>query len=275
MKILFVDFLNAVWRASVGFGFPNPDVNDDYVIVYNFYRNLRPLVEMFSPDKMYFVLEGSPQFRYDILPQYKGNRLNKQTDDKRDKFHANTKVILEMARFLPVTLAKAAAYEADDTISTLVEKNKQHEMVVLTNDSDYLQLLQRGYENLKVYSPIKKEFMAKPEFPYVDWKCLNGDKSDNIPGILKPAKVKRVMEKVGGLEEFLGVEEQKVAFEKNKALIEFRSVPDEEILAESFDGDFVALREKFEAMEFKSMLVDKTWSKWVKTFDCLKNENRT
>ena len=57
MKVLFLDAYNLIYRAKSGF------TKGDYYVVYNFFRGLRPLVEKFSPDKVYFVLEGAPQFR--------------------------------------------------------------------------------------------------------------------------------------------------------------------------------------------------------------------
>ena len=51
----------AAWNAEESYCY-----GDKYLYVYNFFRNLRPLIEDFAPDKAYFVLEGRPQFRYDL-----------------------------------------------------------------------------------------------------------------------------------------------------------------------------------------------------------------
>src|SRR3974377_2201126 len=103
-KILFIDAHNAMWRASIGFGpkktsaptqsspesgtedgwemVPGPPAppeppkerTEEYVLIFNFFRNLRPIIEQFQPDKAFFVLEGHPQFRYDLYADYKANR---------------------------------------------------------------------------------------------------------------------------------------------------------------------------------------------------------
>src|ERR1700722_12362377 len=110
-KILLLDFYNQVWRACITFGPPvkheqcidctkekHPvkthhcncgatwEVDTDeqfcygerYVFVYNFFRNLRPQIEQFQPDKVFICLEGHPRFRYDLYADYKANRIIKQ-----------------------------------------------------------------------------------------------------------------------------------------------------------------------------------------------------
>ena len=68
MNILLLDAYNLIYRAKSGF------MKGEYPVVYNFLRGLRPLVEKFSPDKVYFVLEGKPEFRINLNDAYKANR---------------------------------------------------------------------------------------------------------------------------------------------------------------------------------------------------------
>lgn len=306
-KILLIDAHNAIWRASVGFG-PKQNhqvcvgtcnhklagegkahctcgqewilddqrcfsqANEDYVIIYNFFRNLRPIIEQFEPDKCFFVLEGHPQFRYDLFADYKANRLVKQATkkDTMDKFHRSKREIVRLMQYLPITTARAANYECDDVIATFCEDMKSEDLTVLSNDSDYIQLLQRGYSNIKIYNPIKKEFMESPTYPYVAWKCLNGDKSDNIPSILKPKKALDTVNSPELFAKFLEVEENRANFNVNRQLIEFRSVPVEEIVLKEGIKDFATLKQEFAVMKFESIINDKSWDKFHKTFDCLK-----
>jgi len=69
MKVLFLDAYNLIYRAKSGF------TKGDNPVVYNFFRGVRPLIEKFEPQKVYFVLEGNPIFRKEISSgDYKGNR---------------------------------------------------------------------------------------------------------------------------------------------------------------------------------------------------------
>lgn len=303
-KVLLIDGHNAMWRASIGFGPPVPHgqcyhcsdkharvndtihcmcgakldttdgkcYNEKYVHIFNFFRNLRPQIEDGSPDKVFFVLEGHPQFRYDLFSDYKANRIVKQASrqDALDKFQVAKSEIVRILQHLPVTIARAASYEADDTIATLCENMKDEDLTVITSDSDFIQLLQRGYQNLTIYNPIKKEAMVAPEYPYVAWKCLNGDKSDNIPALLKPKKALEAVNNPEAFRKFMDVEENRANFSINRQLIEFRAVPEEEIELKEGLRDYQKLRAEFTIMDFQSIINDKSWEKYTKTFDCIR-----
>jgi len=287
-NILLIDFHNALWRASIGFApkksAPPADpwsgsaivepnkISDQFVIVFNFFRNLRPIIEQFSPDKCFCVLEGHPQFRYDLFPEYKANRITKQASkkDTLDRFYASKDIVVNLLGYLPITLARAANYEADDLIATLCDNLKDEKLTVLSADNDYVQLLQRGYPNCQIYNPIKKVFMEAPDYPFIAGKCLLGDKSDNIPNLLGPKKALKTISSPELFAAFMEVEENKANFNINRQLIEFRSIPEEEIVFKEGKKDFVKLKDEFAKMEFQSIINDKSWAKYTSTFDCLK-----
>jgi len=273
-KILFIDAHNQMWRACVKFGNVQPDVSDEEVFTFNFFRNLRPLIEQFAPEKCFFVLEGHPQFRYDLYPEYKAHRIVKQADAKSqsttDRFFRTRDIIVPLMHNLPITTVRAADYEADDVIATLCDNMKNEDLTVISNDSDYIQLLQRGYANCKIYNPIKKTFAEAPEYSYVAWKCLAGDKSDNIPKLLTPKKAVAAASDPEILRKFLESEENRANFNMNRQLIEFRSVPLEEISFKEGIKNFQALKTSFANMKFESIINDKSWEKYTKTFDCIK-----
>ena len=261
-KILFIDLQNQIWRALIKFG---PDIvhqqcfidkncdhvnhkphckcgspwdteqvfcyGDKYSIVFNFFRNLRPQIENFAPDKCFAVLEGHPQFRYDLYANYKANRLIKTASRSNNqlKISEAKEVIMALLPHLPITLAKADKYEADDTIASLCDNLKEEDLSIISGDSDFIQLLQRGYHNIRIYNPIKKVDMEAPQYPYVAWKCLAGDKSDNIPNLLGPKKAVATASNPELLQKFLQIEENRANFSINRQLIEFRSIPMEEI----------------------------------------------
>src|SRR5690606_32461613 len=111
-----------------------------------------------------------------------------KSQDTLDQFSEQSRIVIDLIKKLPITSIRAANYECDDLIASLCDDMKDEELTVLSNDSDFIQLLQRGYSNINIYNPIKKEFMVAPEYHYVGWKCLSGDSSDNIPKLLTPKK---------------------------------------------------------------------------------------
>lgn len=271
-KVLFFDGHNAIWRACIKFGAAPTDQDDSVIFTFNFFRNLRPLIEDFAPDKCFFVLEGHPQFRYDLFSDYKANRIIKMASrqEANEKFLAAKDIILPLLHYLPITVVRAAAYEADDVVATLCENMKTEDLTVLSNDSDYIQLLQRGYSNIRIYNPIKKVDMEAPAYPYVAWKCLAGDKSDNIPSLLKPKKVMEAINSPDVFKKFMEVEENRANFSVNRQLIEFKPVPEDEISLMEGAPNFDKLREEFAKMKFESIINDKSWEKYRRTFDCIK-----
>jgi 5'-3' exonuclease len=175
-------------------------------------------------------------------------------------------------KYLPVTIARAANYECDDVIGTLCDNLKDEDVTVLSGDSDFIQLLQRGYNNCKVYSPIKKSFMSAPDYPYVAWKCLSGDSADNIPGFkgIGDKTAQKLLKDPEKFKKFMAVEENRAQFSIFRQLIEFRSVPEDEIVLVEGVRDFLKLKDEFNKMKFASITNDTSWNKYTKTFDCIK-----
>ena len=292
-KILFIDFMNFLYRASIAFrpGVKHQYAGDDlceckspwdseksicygeeYLYVYNFFRNLRPIIEQFSPDKCFIVMEGHPKFRYDLFPDYKANRIIKRASNQSsfDKLINSSQIIANLMQYLPLTMARAQDYECDDVIGTLCENLKEEHLTVVSNDSDFIQLLQRKYKNMFLYSANKKEYISAPNYPYVAWKSLNGDKSDNIPGLVKPKKAMLLATNPSEFSEFMKVEENRANFAVNRELIEFSNVPEDEIKLVEGISNFKELKNKFDEMKFESITNEVSWNKFCKTFNCIK-----
>lgn len=277
-KILFIDAMNFIHRANLAFsGFNqksyDDNTNEEFVLIFNFFRNLRPIIEKFSPQKCFFVLEGRPQFRYDLLPTYKANRIVKTAsaqESKQDLLEKADKIV-ELMQYLPVTIAKAVNFECDDVIGTLCKDLSSEDLTIISNDTDYIQLLQRGYGNIKVYSPTKKAFLEAPTVPYIALKSLVGDKSDNIEGFKGIGNVKatKMLSDPDIFEKFMSIEENRALFSINRSLIEFADIPLEEISFIEGNENFDALKEAFIEMEFKSITNDVSWKKYVDTFKCI------
>ena len=227
---------------------------------------------MFKPDKCFAVLEGHPQFRYDLFGDYKANRIIKQASrqETNDKFLQAKDIIVPLLEHLPITICRAANYEADDLVGSLCENMKEEELTVISNDSDYIQLLQRGYSQMRIYNPIKKMYMEAPSYPYVAWKSLNGDKSDNIPGLLSKKKALDTINDPQLFQKFMSVNENRANFQVNRQLIEFRPVPEEDIMLKDGVRNFNYLRLQFMQMKFDSITNDNSWEKYTSTFNCLK-----
>ena len=309
-KILLIDLHNQIYRAYAGFGFGKKQThiqcsggfdeacnhtshedhcicgqkwienesrcfsqaNEDYVLIFNFFRNLRPLIELFSPDKCFVIGEGHPTFRYDLYPEYKANRIIKTASkqETKDKFTKSKDEIVRLLQLMPITYAVADQYEADDVIGTLAENMSEEDITILSGDSDFIQLLQRGYKHCSIYNPIKKEFAVAPTYSYIAWKCMNGDTSDNISKILSPKKALGCATDPELFKKFMSVEENRANFAINRKLIEFANVPLEEIIFVEGENNFIKLEKEFDKMNFNSITNEKSWKKYTDTFKCIK-----
>ena len=263
MKILLLDAYNLIYRAKSGF------TRGDYPVIYNFFRGLRPLVEKFNPDKVYFVLEGKPEFRQQISEgSYKSNRSQQSR-----AFHEQKANIISLVKnCFPFTVVRHPKLECDDTIATYaaLHARKGDDVTIISSDSDFIQLLNVFETNFRIYNPVKKSFFEKPEYDYVTWKALRGDPTDNILGI--PGIGNKTAEKLCKnpllLKETLEDAVKRKTFENNVHLIRLVDFSNDLKQAETDIGirNFEKLRDAFVQMSFDSMVKESTWEKYCATF---------
>lgn len=265
-KVLLIDGMNAIFRANIKFG--PPQEGPSYIMIYNFFRSLRATISKFQPSKIFFCLEGTSNFRYSIFKDYKANRILKKASSDRDSINTQRDIIIDLLKYLPITLVKANRFEADDVIYSLCKNMNGEDITILSSDTDFIQLLQCDL-NIKIFSPHLKDFVQPPKFHYLAWKSLSGDKSDNIPGLVSNNKAISLLEDPKLLEELLSSEENRSRFNLNKELIELRIVPDDELIFTDGETDFEKLFQEFEKMELQSLLIDKYWLSFKNTFDQL------
>lgn len=268
MKVLFLDAYNLIYRAKSGF------TKGDYYVVYNFFRGLRPLVEKFGPDKIYFVLEGAPQFRSELNKDYKANRVNNDQNFHKQK----AQIISIVKECFPITTVRHPDLECDDTIATLVKVHheKGDHCTIISSDSDFYQLLNH-FENCEIYNPVKKKIIEKPDYDYVTWKALRGDATDNISGIpgCGDKTADKLVRNPGLLSEYLKEKpDRQHIFERNVNLIRLVDFSSDMSMLEVNEGlsDWEELYDLFGDMGFKTMLKEKTWNNYIETFNTLTQE---
>jgi len=271
-RILLLDLYFLIYRAQVAFKSTTKDIDTRYVAVFNFFRSLRVLVEQFQPHKIFALLEGNPQFRKDIYADYKANRIIKlaaKTPEQAERFQFSKREILNSLKHLPITSVRHPDYEADDLALTLAADLQGEDITIITNDNDYLQIPQRGYK-VKIYNPIKKEYLTPPKYPILAAKALYGDKSDNLKGLMGEKAAIKLLNDPTAFAQWMQQEENRSLFNINKSLIELRLVPADELSFEEGITNFPLLRQEFERMSFASLIEQDAWMQFAKTFDCVK-----
>jgi len=229
----------------------DPEIHESLFrhIILNTYRMYR---NKFSEQYGELVIcnDGGKYWRKDIFPNYKANRsktLKKSDVNWDDIYGMMDDIREEVINTFPYKNIKIKTVEADDIIAIICEKyHTQEDIVIVSSDKDFQQL--QRYENVKQYSPIKKEFLfcENPEIFLIE-HILGGDSSDGIPNILsdddvfvdenkrqKPCGKKRISE----MKEDIGKWSSHENWNRNQNLIDFNRIPDEirNIILEEFEN---------------------------------------
>ena len=129
-------------------------------------------------------------WRNDITDGYKGTRVCSPNFDGRIFEHVYTNLIPNLlAKHNFMYIIESHNTEADDVIAIMckhLHENKETKGVtVITNDNDYLQLLDcvTGIYNLQGYDLSKRALSNFPAIYNMLFKALIGDISDNIKGV--------------------------------------------------------------------------------------------
>jgi DNA polymerase-1 len=180
--------------------------NDEfYGAVLGFLNLITKTMKSYSPESIYIVWDGvgSRKKRQAINENYKANRniptpyqLNKLDDsvsheDREKNRTLQKELLLSIFSTLPFYNICIENLEADDIISILSRKigRNNDNVIIVSNDKDFFQLLN---DNVSIYRPVDKSLFTKQDllerdgiFPnnYALARALEGDKSDNLPGV--------------------------------------------------------------------------------------------
>jgi|TARA_B100001093_G_scaffold225190_1_gene215848 DNA polymerase-1 len=204
-RVLIIDGLNTFIRSWT----TNPTMNEDGDHTGGVIGSLKSIgyqIREFNPTRCIVTFDGKngSQSRKKIHEGYKAGReknrfrVNRQyqgmMDEEQERLSMKQQFVWlnDILDYLPVQTMIYDGIEADDTIAYLTKHNESdlgNEVVIVSTDKDFLQLVS---DKVKVFSPTKKkmynrqvvfdEFGIWPENLLL-YRTLDGDKSDNIPGI--------------------------------------------------------------------------------------------
>lgn len=203
--ILLIDAKNLVSAAHFA-NWPNKGIVDDpdnLCVLETVLSTLTNLVVSMNPIEVVICADhpSGCDARRKIYPQYKGHRVKDPVSE--DYKH---RVCYGLRDILPCCWIEKEGYEADDLIARITEGyQKSHNIVIVSNDGDMFQLVQRFPDRVNVYDHIKKRFMSHEKFPHPIelMKGIVGDASDNIKSVTGEKTMLRIMEGEIGLDEVL------------------------------------------------------------------------
>ncbi len=204
-KTLVVDALNLAFRWKHQ---GRTDFRHEYV------ATVQSLARSYKCDRIIITADkGSSEYRKQILPSYKQNRKDKfaqQSEAEEEAFkmfiqeYENTLELLEKQ----YPLLRVKGVEADDIAAYVVKHREKFDIgdiVLVSSDKDWDLLIQEGVMRFSYVT--RKEVTIDnwsdhyniPQEKYACYKCLIGDKGDNIPGIsgIGPKRAEGLLEQYG------------------------------------------------------------------------------
>ena len=202
-RVLIVDGLNTFIRSFA----VNPALNEDGLHIggmVGFMKSVRYTCDILKPSRCIIVFDGKggSKRRRKIFPEYKGTRkvkrrLNRNVDwgtapaDEQQSMKQQMGRLIEYLEQLPLTLVSVDGIEADDTMAYISQQLlPKSDVILMSTDKDFLQLVD---DRVKVWSPTKKKLYNKqavleefgiPSRNMLTYRILDGDKSDNINGVM-------------------------------------------------------------------------------------------
>lgn len=173
---------------------------------YIFTTAILKLIDQAKPDMLVVAMDSKePSFRVDMYKDYKAHR-----PPMPDDMPAQIDRIEQILQAMNITVLRCPGYEADDLIGTLSSKasKKGIDVYICSKDKDMLQLLDKHVFTYDMkagevfdMTKMKTEMKVTPQ-QFVDVLALQGDTSDNIPGVpdVGPKTALEWIQKYGSLE---------------------------------------------------------------------------
>jgi DNA polymerase-1 len=187
-KYVFVDGRNLLYRSYYShLGLASKGKSTS--AIFGFPTILKSIIHKLKPKKIYVVWDGhKSEKRMELLPDYKKRTKTRLGFDFED-FQRQEKVVRKQLKTLGISQVYMPNMEADDLIYYLVSHYKKKKMCyIVSSDKDFEQLLDSRVliwndkdNKLITKVNLKKHKGYKPH-QVVDYLCLTGDASDNIPG---------------------------------------------------------------------------------------------
>ncbi|MDQ5983137.1 MAG: DNA polymerase I [Eubacteriales bacterium SKADARSKE-1] len=193
MKLLVLDGNSILNRAFYGIKLLTTKSGVYTNAIYGFLTMMNKVKEETQPDAIAIAFDlKAPTFRHKEYSEYKAKRKGMP-----DELFMQLPILKELLTFLGYKLVECEGFEADDILGTLAKAciENSNECIIATGDKDSLQLVSPhvsvriaatkfGRPEVTLFDEDKifETYKIKPA-QLIDVKALQGDTSDNIPGV--------------------------------------------------------------------------------------------
>lgn len=159
-------------------------------IIFGVPQMLKTLVQRFQSSKFIICWDGVRNAkRIELLPEYKSHRSKKRDPKEKERIDRDAATVRKLIYRMGIPQAYDPAIEGDDMVYFVwKEMVKAYKVTIISGDKDFIQLL--DYDT-QIYNPRTNSPLSvhgcPADFPvevpqFVDYLCLIGDDSDDIPG---------------------------------------------------------------------------------------------
>ena len=200
-NLLIVDGLNVAFRWK------HQNITD---FKYDYIRTIESLAKSYKAGTIIVCADGGSSYRKEIYPEYKANRKERyaeQTEQEAKEFE------MFMAEFQDtLTLIKERypvfhfrGVEADDIAAYITKNFSYDECWLISSDKDWDLLVN---DKVSRFSTVTRKETTVYNWDehydfdikdFITFKCLTGDKGDNVPGVpgVGPKRAVQLMEQYG------------------------------------------------------------------------------
>ncbi len=207
-KLYIIDghaHIYAAYYAPMGWDLTGPS-GEPTKAAYIFTMAMLGLIQRLKPDLLVVAMDSkAPTFRKEMYSKYKANRPPMPED-----LPGQIGRIEQILEAMNIPTLKLDGFEADDIIGTLAKKAGAdgYECLLCSKDKDLLQLIDEHISTFDIKTDTLTDVKAmfermeiRPE-QFIDCLALQGDTSDNVPGVpdVGPKTALGWIQKYGSLE---------------------------------------------------------------------------
>ena len=245
--------------------------------LFGFTNMINKIILEEKPTYILVAFDKGKTFRNEMFEDYKAGRI-----EMPEELRVQFPIAKDLLQAMGIKAYEIENYEADDIIGTFAKfcnEAKDFEGTIISSDKDLLQLIsndvdikllkQRDYIRYDLNS-FKEEYGISPE-KVVDLKALQGDSSDNIPGVkgIGEKTALKLLHDYGSLdgvyeniENIKGKMKEKLLNDKENAYLSFKLAKIDSDVPLKIDmcdvlyknKDHKKLTELYEELEFYSFL---------------------
>ena len=202
-NLLIVDGLNVAFRWK------HQGVTD---FKYDYIRTIESLAKSYNAGTIIICADGGSTWRKEIYPEYKANRKERYAEQTAQEEKEFEMFMAEFANTLTLLKEKHPVFhfkgvEADDIAAFITNNIEFDECWLISSDKDWDLLIS---DKVSRFSTVTRKETTIHNWDehydfdiedYITFKCLTGDKGDNVPGVpgVGPKRAVQLMEQYGSV----------------------------------------------------------------------------